>query len=1207
MFADISGFTKMSERLAKQGKVGAEEVVSVINSTFTSLLAVAYGEGGGLLKFGGDALLLFFSESEHAVRAARAASRMRRTLREIGKISTSAGAVSLRISIGIHSDDFDFYLVGDSHQDLLISGPAASRLVMMEQNASAGEILMSPTTCDLLPAVNRGLSLGPGILLKGVPAGAAGTMATFSLDVTTDVSAFIPKAVREHLEGGGEGAAHRQVGIMFLHYGGLDALAASLGADNVTGPLHELVCLVQEAAEKHEVSYLDSDIDADGGKIYLAAGAPVARDDDEGRMLLTARHILDGPPPLPVRIGLNRGHVFTGDIGPQYRKTYTFMGDAVNLAARMMSAAKPGEIVATSEVLAVSGTSVEAEAMEPFKVKGKSRPVEALRVGRILGRKGSAPSATAFVGRDNELRTLIEAARQAHAALAYLVDVVGDAGIGKSRLVEEFKRVTDGLQFFDVHCEPYEVTSPYSVFRRILRSMFDVPVEAPAAEAKLRALTPPELQPWLPLIAIVFGVDVPPTTQTANLDDSFKRARLEESLLRLLRISFRDPTVLIFEDVQWMDEASSDLLRHIGEDTEGASMVILVTRRPSSTGFIPVGAATVQLPPLEPSAVRTLIDTFTEESPLRPHEINALIARGGGNPLFIQELISSWGSGSAEDLPDSLEKAITIRIDKLPPRDRMALRKLSVLGPTFDIRLVPAVLKDGSSGEDSLGRLAEFLDRGGSAIRFRQTLMRDAAYESLPYFARRELHAMAGDRMLELSPDPEQVADILAIHFFEARRYEAVWKFARIASRRARAAFANVEAARFLERALEASRRIEVDAHDRASTWEGLAEVRMLMGEFEGAASALKSARHLIGPDPVENARLISKQVRIPWRTGRLSMAIRWINRGLTVLQDIDSKEAGQARADLFAWFGSIRQEQGRNREAIDWCRKAIAESQTYGEMAAFAQASNTLDVAAMMLGELEDYSNSEAALATYTKMDELSGRARVLNNLGGYAYYRGRWDEALERYEQAGKDRMAIGDEVTAALSTYNIAEILSDQGKLEEARKQAKSALQIWRAAGDKARAAFASALLARIAYRMGEVHEALPLLDEARATFEYVGAAFYVSNVDGLKAELFLAQGDAAGALQQTEPLIEQGTAVGPQTAFVQRIRGLALLRLGDEPGARVALQASLEAARSLGLDYEAALTMQALATLGGPDAAQLQGDSDSILDGLGVIRP
>ena len=152
VFVDISGFTAMSERLATKGKLGAEEVTDVMNLVFARLLDVAYAWGGGLLKFGGDALLLFFSGGKHEARACDAAFGMRKALRELGRPQTSAGPVTLKMHVGIHSDVYDFFLVGETHRELLLAGGGVTRTVEMESNSEAGEILVSAETAARLPA-----------------------------------------------------------------------------------------------------------------------------------------------------------------------------------------------------------------------------------------------------------------------------------------------------------------------------------------------------------------------------------------------------------------------------------------------------------------------------------------------------------------------------------------------------------------------------------------------------------------------------------------------------------------------------------------------------------------------------------------------------------------------------------------------------------------------------------------------------------------------------------------------------------------------------------------------------------------------------------------------------------------------------------------------------------------------------------------------
>src|SRR6478752_2729466 len=170
-FVDISGFTKLTERLARSGKVGAEEMSDALDATFSALLGVAYEDGAGLVKWGGDAVLLLFDGPEHAPRAARAAHRMRAALRRVGHLDTSVGRATLRMSVGIHSGRFDFFLVGDPdhHRELIVAGPAATVTARTEGLANAGEIAVSPSTAALLDPVVLGNPAGAGRLLRSEP------------------------------------------------------------------------------------------------------------------------------------------------------------------------------------------------------------------------------------------------------------------------------------------------------------------------------------------------------------------------------------------------------------------------------------------------------------------------------------------------------------------------------------------------------------------------------------------------------------------------------------------------------------------------------------------------------------------------------------------------------------------------------------------------------------------------------------------------------------------------------------------------------------------------------------------------------------------------------------------------------------------------------------------------------------------------------
>src|SRR5206468_5692990 len=250
-FVDVSGFTALSEQLARKGREGAEQITEVIGRVFESMLAVAYESGGSLLKFGGDALLLWFDDDGHASRACRATVLMRSVLADVGRIDLPDAKVTLRMAQGVHSGAFHFFAVGSSHLELLATGPAWTRLVLMQHGAAAGEIVVSTQTASAIASGCVGDAKGPGRLLEREPPGTFEKMPlrprpAMAPDV---IERLLPAALREHLRDANALPEHRPVTVAFIRYGGTDALIENQGKDFAADALQQLVTVVQQAAE----------------------------------------------------------------------------------------------------------------------------------------------------------------------------------------------------------------------------------------------------------------------------------------------------------------------------------------------------------------------------------------------------------------------------------------------------------------------------------------------------------------------------------------------------------------------------------------------------------------------------------------------------------------------------------------------------------------------------------------------------------------------------------------------------------------------------------------------------------------------------------------------------------------------------------------------------------------------------------------------
>jgi class 3 adenylate cyclase/tetratricopeptide (TPR) repeat protein len=1222
VFADVSGFTRLSERLASHGKEGAEQLVDVINACFSALLAEAYGRGGSLVKFGGDAMLLLFydqeGDQEHAARACCAAAAMRRTLRDVGRIRTGDSNIVLRMSVGVHSGEYAMLVVGGSHREMLIAGPSASTVVALEGAASSGQILISPDTARRLPRSCVGQGVGPGFLLSRSPSACDWAPPT-ALPTPSEeaIARFLPTAIRAHLESGAAVPEHRTATIAFLQFGEFDRLLVRQGPETAARRLDQLVRLVQEAADRYDVCFLDSDIASDGGKIRLSAGAPRFVGDDEERMLLALRHIVEADPPLPVKVGVNRGPVFTGPVGPDYRRWYAVMGDTVNLAARLGAKAPAGRIYATRDVLRGAKTTFEQTVLLPFAVKGKSRPVQAWDVGAPV--RGSSEVAIRLelplVGRAHELEQLRSAIEGAQRGSGSLIELVGETGSGKSRLLAEAARLATGMVTLHAACEVYTRDTPYSAWRELLRQVLGVGAETPQAEVldRLRAeieLTDPGLIPWMSLIAIVLDVELPPSVEVEQLSSGARAAKLREVVLRLLRRALVVPTIVEVDQAHLMDGASLELFEALAAELGSTAWAVLVARRdePGSLASDDQRHARIELGPLSVDETRALALSTSEATQLPPHVVDLAVERSGGSPQFLIDLLAAAAAGNRDELPESVGAATMARIDALDPADAALVRRAAVLGLSFPFERLEDVLPPdvGPPDEGFWDRMSVVFAREADGyVRFRRPALQEVAYSSLPFKLRRELHLAVGLRLeREQGADHDAEAAVLSNHFALAGDYARAHRYAMLAAQRATERFSNADAVRLYRRAIEAGRALgpDADSHALADAWEHLGDALRRVGEPAAASRALTEARRLAGDDPIAQARLCDRQAEVAERSAALSRAVRWLRRGLVVLDGLDGEDAMRSRARLHSHLAGVRNRQGHWAEAVRLSRQAIAEAEPVGELQALARACYGLDWALRESGHPEDAEYSWRALQIYEELGDPERESTVLNNLGMFAYFDGRWDDAVTLYRRSRESSDRAGTPANVARTDVNIGEILSDQGRVEEAREHLERARRVYSGTGERHSVAFVDLLLARLATRGGEGRQAVPMLEAAMTELREFSMDAYADFAQALLAE---AEGIGGAPERALAIAHEQLKVTDRNAALLERVAGIALARLGYTEAANAELVAALASARVHGSEYDIAATIDVLNALDRADADLLQ-ERDEIASRLKIVR-
>ena len=1203
VFADISGFTRMTEMLATRGKIGAEEMADLINDTFAPLLAAAYGYGAGLIKWGGDAALLLFQGAGHVARGSRAAYEMQRVMRETGSRRTSRGPLRLRMSVGVHSGLCDFFLLGHrDHRDLVVTGPAVTTLAQMEKVAGPGQIVVSDGTATALAAAGLrrpATRLADGWLLRHTPDAAPpalppGAMATHTLDFADcDPGLALSRHLREHVLGRGLESEHRHAAVGFVTFTGVDRLLHEQGAAVTQSQLDHIVTTMQAAATANEVTYLHADIGADGGKVLLCAGAPKKVGRDEDRMIATLRAALEAPGELALSAGASSGRVFSGDYGPSYRRAYSLMGDCVNLAARLAQHAAPGQLLATRELVANASSGVTATEQPAFTAKGKSAPMRPLSISATQT-ADDAFDRTPFTGRDSELATLTGAARAAADGVGQVVEVVGEPGIGKSRLLTELEAAADA-DVLRLDGDIYAGARPYAPFERLLRDRWEIAPDAPPAELAARLTEvvserAPHLSPWLPLIAVVAGVEVPGTRQVNEIDPAQRKYKLEEVTSELLGLVLPGARIFIVNDVHLMDDASRDLIARLAADIGSRWWLLVVSRTPDSPSPLSGPVERIELGALSDAVVADILAQATADAPLPPHRLAELAQRAGGNPLFVRELVAQLRQGADPDeLPRSVEAAITMRIDRLSSADRHTLRSAAVLGMEVDVPLLRQVLVTDAEASpweiDPLTRLSEFLEPvAPDRYCFSHQLVRAVTYEGLPYRRRAELHARTAAAIERAAGEQaHRHAELLSMHCLHGGRFDAAYGYARLAAQRARARYANAEAAESYRRALAAAARLTdtADAAELAAVEETLAEIYVERGEMSAADMTLRRALRRVRDMPVELARLQLKVAGLRETAARFRAAFRWADQAERTLAGLDGPKVRVIRGQLATRRARLNYRRARFDEAMACANVAIALSAA-DDRPTLAEALEYADLCAIELG-LPAGRRAEQALEIQEELGDVAAQARVQNTLGMLAYHRGDWPRALEHYAASERADLRCGKLWNAATPAANRAEILADQGRLEEARLALERAMLTWRGVNAVSMIAFGEYQLGRIAARLGNPAEAMRLFDESRRQFSELGELTEVVVVDALRAEALSLAGEGDEALALADATLVRAQTlggVGAMTPLLHRVRGAALQALGQPAEAEHAMREALAAARRRIARHEIAFALAAL---------------------------
>jgi predicted ATPase/class 3 adenylate cyclase len=1075
LFADISGFTPLTEALAQRGSEGPEELTRLLNATFSRMIALIEAEGGEVVRFGGDAVTAVFPAVREDLsiatrRARQAAEAMQAAMDEFSTLETSIGPVALGMRIGIGAGEVLAAHVGGVRDrwEYVFAGDPLRQMVKAEHQAKRGEIALSPKAQALIaphPVAPRPLPQPDWTRVQN-PAAVEAVLRAYVPGV---VIAWLEEGLQEWL------AVLRPMSVLFIGVAGIDYARPS-----AVGRLHAFLRAAQEIIHRYEGSINKLAVDDKGTVLVALFGAPPrAHEDDPERALRCGLDLQTAAERqgLQLAIGATTGRVFAGPVGGETRREYTVMGDTVNLAARLMALAGSGQVCCDYETYRCARDRLAFDLLPPVRVKGKAGLIRIYRPTGEAGRRGELDTTGMLVGRRAEVARLAAGLDDVQAGRSRILLIEGEAGIGKSRLVEELARLMQerGVAGLLGMGHSIEQQTPYRAWRDIFTSFFDLEEVDDLAERQRRVQAhvgdvAPTLAERVPLLNDVLNLGLPENALTTSLDTHLRHESLVSLLLALLRAwATERPLVLVLEDAHWLDSLSWDLTVQVARALTVARVPLLlaVVMRPLEGEFTRIEPQTLaamdesehlRLESLSPSETLALaaarLGTVAAEL---PEEIAELVrTRAGGNPFYAEELvyalrdhglitvkteadgarcvISGDLNRAAETLPDTIQGIVLSRIDRLPPEEQLTLKVAAVIGRTFAYTPLHHTLGEHMEVShrllriylDDLARLdLTPLDAPEPELTyiFKHIITQEVAYETLLFAQRRQLHravaqwyerAFGGDT----DRPSEEGAESPLAPYYPLLVYH--WH--------------------------------QAGDEDRERRYAALAG-RWAAAQFANVEAAGYFGRALdLTPETDLAARydlLLAREAVNDLRGERAAQA-----QDLAVLAALaEELKDDWRRAQVALRQASYHEATSNYTAALDAVQRAIEQAARTEDLADDADAYIAWGEVLVRQGDYEAArAPLERALEIARAAQDRPGEAKSLYQLGHVYLCRGDYPAAQNRYQQALEIRRAEGHRQGEADSLSMLGVVHSELGDYPAARDYYQRALSIHRTTGDR-----------------------------------------------------------------------------------------------------------------------------------------------------------
>ncbi|MFN2213039.1 MAG: ATP-binding protein [Anaerolineales bacterium] len=903
-------------------------------------------------------------------------------------------------------------------------------------------------------------------------------------------------------------AERRVVTILFTDVKGSTAMAENLDPEDWAEIMNEAF----DYLTKPVIHYGGTVARLMGDSVLAFFGAPVAHEDDPLRAVLAGLEMIDGIQAFRkrlldgfnldfnIRVGINTGVAVVGEMGSALAGEYTAMGDAVNLAARMEESADPGAILITDETYRQVAPWIEVDSLGSLDVKGKHDPVP---VYRVMGRKeiptqarGIAGIRSTLVGREREIRSLKSVIGQLFAGNGQIFTLVGEAGLGKSRLIEELHselEVGHSAEYLWIATRgiSYEISRPYGMYVQALRQVCQIGDDEPIdiLQSKVRnsfsALSLDQQSGIVNALDILLTVDHKSEESTTPIQgEAVKRAIFSSMLDIWTTKAHEQPVVLVLDDLHWADEASVELTMHLFQLATDVPILFVCAMRPHLDSpawqlreFARQSAAAFEefyLEPLVEKDSNQLIDNLLKISNLPGELRESILEKSEGNPFFLEEVVrtliekgiiklsdyeSQWQLApnyEEFDIPDNLHALLLARIDRLDEQARLTLQMASVIGRIFSYQII---LEIGKNITDLEGQLATLQQSGLIQVvpqtpeleyMFRHELTREAAYQSILKRQRRDYHRQVGEAIEILyAGNLAEEAYRLAYHYDSARDFQGALKYYQIAGRQSMKLFANQEASHYFLLAIQLALKLNVTNVQLTELYVQRGRALELINDFDQALDnyeELEELAHTRHDRSLELAALIPQATIYSTPNVKFNpqMGTELSRRALNLAIDLREYEA-EAKA-LWSMMLILTYSGGDLEQAVTYGEQGlrIAKEHDLREVKAFIE--HDLARPYMRSGRINEawaaYENSQAY---WREVDNLPMLADNLASLAESYYKAGEFEKSLSYAEEGRLISEEISNVWGRAYNSYVIGPICLEHGEFGEGMQALERTLEL------------------------------------------------------------------------------------------------------------------------------------------------------------------